>query len=369
MFYRPTWAEINLANLAYNLNSIRKLISKDTKILAVIKADAYGHGILAVAKKLLSLGIKYLGVASLDEAIVLRKAGIESNILILGGIFPKDSEAVVRHNLTQAVYSLKVAKALDSSAKKQAKKVRVHVKIDTGMGRLGVWHSEAFDFVRKIKRFRFLEVEGIFTHLSSADTDANFTNNQITVFTRLIKKLESCGINIPLRHISNSLGVVDFKHSHLNLVRPGIMLYGLSPRKNLRIKIKPLLSLKTRIISLKTVPSGRSISYGRSFITKKKSVIAALPIGYGDGYARILSNKAEVLIRGRRFKVIGRVCMDYIMADISGIKNPKVGEEVILIGRDRKNIISAEELADLAGTICYEIVCGIAKRVPRVYID
>lgn len=369
MFYRPTWAEINLENIAYNINSIRRIISPCTEILATVKADAYGHGIIPVSKKLVSLGIGYLGVATLDEAIVLRNAGIKCRILILGGIFPKDADAVVRYNLTQSVFTKDVAGALNLAAEKNKKKVPIHIKVDTGMGRLGVWHSDALDFIIQIKRFKSVNIEGIFTHLSSADIDEGFTESQISDFKILLSNLEKHGICIPLRHAANSLGIINFKDSHFNLVRPGIIIYGLYPKDRLNIKLKPVLALKTKIAYLKKLPKGRSVSYGHTYIADKSTVIATLPIGYGDGYPRVLSNRASVLVKGKRAKLAGRVCMDQIMVDVGHIKNVKVGDTVILIGKKGASRVSAEELAELSGTICYEIVCGIGLRVPRVYTE
>lgn len=369
MFYRPTWAEIDLGNIAYNINSLKRVICADTQILATVKADAYGHGIVPVSRKLVSLGVNYLGVASIDEAISLRKSGIDANILILGGIFAKDADAVINYGLIQNVYTTDVADALNLAAKKQNKIARIHIKVDTGMGRLGLWHRDVFPFIRRLNNLKFLKLEGIFTHLSSADTDRRFTNRQIGLFCRLLKKLEADDIHIPLRHIANSLGILDFKHSHLNLVRPGIIIYGLSPRRGVSIKIKPVLALKSKIIYLKAVPSGRSISYGRTFITRKRTLIATVPVGYGDGYPRALSNKAKVLVKGKKARVAGRICMDHTMIDVGQIKNINVQDTVTLIGRDKNSVVRAEDLAALAGTIGYEIVCRINARVPRIYID
>lgn len=367
--YRPTWAEIDLRNIEYNINALRRFICKQTQILATVKADAYGHGAVRVSKKLISLGVNYLGVASIDEAIILRKAGISSNILILGGIFPKDADIAIKYDLIQTVYTSDVARSLNSAAKKRNKISRVHIKVDTGMGRLGLWYTDVFSFIKEIKDLKFLNIEGMFTHLSSADTDCDFTNRQIDYFVNLVSKLEANGIHIQLKHIANSLGILDFKHSHLNLVRPGIIIYGLYPRSGLSIKIKPVLSLKTKVIYLKNTPRNRSISYGRSFVTKKKTVIATIPIGYGDGYFRALFNKAEVLVKGKKARVAGSICMDHVMVDVGHIKNIKIGETVTLIGRDKDVVVRAEDLAQMCGTICYEIVCGIGSRVRRVYID
>lgn len=367
--YRPTWAEINLNNIAYNINSIRRFISPQTQILAVVKADAYGHGLVPVSKKLVSLGINYLGVAALDEAIVLRKAGIKCDILILGGIFSQDAELVIKYNLSQTIFSKELAYALNLAASKKKKKAKVHIKVDTGMGRLGIWHRDAFSFINMVRKMKFLNIEGVFTHLSCADTDSKFSEGQINAFTALLHKLEASGIHIPLKHAANSLGLLDFRDSHFNLVRPGIIIYGLYPKENTLIELKPVLSLKTKIVFLKNTPGGRSISYSRTYITKKNTVIAILPVGYGDGYPRALSNKAEVLVRGMKARVVGRVCMDQIMIDVGHINNVKVKDAVTLIGKAGNNIITAEDLALLSDTICYEIVCGIGSRVPRVYLD
>lgn len=369
MFYRPTWAEINLNNIAYNIDSIRKVVSPCADILVTVKADAYGHGIVPVSKKLVSLGIKYLGLASIDEGIILRNSAINCNILILGGIFPKDAQAIIRYNLTQTVFTKELACALNKAAQKAGRKANIHIKVDTGMGRLGVWHQDALSFVRGIKQLKFVNIEGIFTHLSCADTDCVFTNRQISAFADLVQKLDASSMHIPLRHAANSSGLLNFKHSYFNLVRPGIIVYGLYPSECLAIKLRPALSLKTKIVYLKKVPKGRSISYGRTYITKEDTLIATLPIGYGDGYPRALSNKAEVLVKGKKAKVAGRVCMDQIMIDVGHINNVKTGDTVVLIGRSGKNIISAEDLAALSKTICYEITCGIGSRVPRVYVD
>jgi len=367
--YRPTWAEVNLANIAYNINSIRKIVPEETEILATVKADAYGHGLIPVSKKLISLGIKYLGVASIDEAITLRHAGIKSSILVLGGIFLKDCPAIIDYGLTQTVFSEEIAVGLNAQASKKRKPVKIHIKIDTGMGRIGIWHKDALTFVKAVNKLAYLKIEGIFTHLSSADSDADFTRRQISLFKELLKKIDCCGISIPLKHAANSLGMVNFKSSHFNLIRPGIVIYGLYPQRALNIKIKPVLSLKTKVVYLKKVPGGRSISYNKTYVTKRKTVIAVLPVGYGDGYPRALSNKAEVIIKGRRVKVVGRVCMDQTMVDAGSVKNLSVGDEVTLIGQDKNSFVSAEELAALSDTICYEIVCGLGNRIPRVYLN
>lgn len=367
---RPTWAEINLSALKYNFNKARELAGKDTKILVAVKADAYGHGILEVSRALVNFGVDYLGVATSDEAIALRSSGIKIPILLFGAILRGEVLAILRYDITATVPSLEVARFLSICARRLGKKVKIHTKIDTGMGRLGVWHKEALCFIKEIKRYRNLELEGIYTHLPSADEkDRHFTERQLFYFNELIKNLERSDIFIPLRHAANSMGLLRFKSPYLNLVRPGLMIYGLYPdlKTPRMIDLKPVLSFKTRIVYIKEVLKGRSISYGRTFVTNKKSKIATLPVGYGDGYPRFLSNRAYVLIKGKKAPVVGRVCMDQTMVDVSGIDKVRIGDEVVLIGRQGRETITAEQLADIGNTISYEIVCGISKRVPRCY--
>jgi len=260
-----------------------------------------------------------------------------------------------------------LALALNRKAKALGRKIDVHVKVDTGMGRIGVMHHSAFEFVRYISSLKFINIEGIFTHFAFADMDKDFTNYQIDLFSRLVARLERNGIKIPLVHAANSMGTIDFRNSHFNMVRPGLIVYGLYPKDNLKIRLKPVLSLKTKIVYFKTMPKGCGISYGHIYVTKKKTTVVTLPIGYGDGYPRNLSNIAPVLIRGRRFKVSGMVCMDQIMVDVGSLK-VKIGDEAVLIGAQGKCKITTEELARLAGTIPYEIVCGLGGRIPRLYI-
>jgi len=369
---RPTTAEINLTALEHNLNIVRKMVGDKVKLLCVVKAHAYGHGIKEVSRKLVSSGVDYFGVATVDEAVALRNyLGPAVSILVLGSIFKEETDDILKNNIAQTIADKAIALALSESAKKFRKSVRVHIKIDTGMGRIGVWHEEAIDFIKWAKGLEGISVEGVWTHLSSADDDADFTNEQIYIFRQLIKDLEEEGINIPLKHVANSMAVIGFRGAHLNLVRPGLMLYGLYPRADLKEKndFIPVMTIKTRIVFLKDVPSGRHISYGKKFVTPKPTKIATLPIGYGDGYPRALSNKASVLIRGMRAPIVGTVCMDQIMVDVGHINGVKVGDEAVLLGRQGKAEIPAEELAELSGTIPYEIVCSIAPRVPRVYVD
>ena len=367
-YFRPTWVEIDLSALDFNSQQVKRIVGKKTKVMAVIKCDAYGHGLLPVAKRLARLGADYLGIASIDEAIILRKNKIKSPILILGNILNKDIHPVIKYNLNQTISDYQVALKLNQIAKKTGKIIRVHIKVDTGMGRLGILYRGAIGFIKEINRLSNLRIEGLFTHFPSADCDPEFTHYQISIFNQLNSGLKGIGIQIPLLHAANSMGIIGYPESHFNLVRPGLMLYGIHPRGGLDIKLKSLLSLKSRIIHLKRMPSGQGISYGHAYITRKETTVAVLPIGYGDGYPRNLSNRADVLIKGRRFRISGAVCMDHLMVDVGDL-TVEVGDEVVLIGQQKKTRISVEELASLAQTIPYEIVCGIGSRVPRKYLN
>lgn len=364
--YRPTWAEVNLDNLGYNFRQIKKIIAPGTRIMGCVKADAYGHGLIPVARRLVACGIDYLSVASLDEAIELRHAHLRSPILVLGIILPADLAPLFKYGIIPTVCNKEMALALGRYARLKKKTIRIHVKVDTGMGRIGVLAREAVSFIRHTYALKGIDLEGIFTHLACADTDRNFTLRQIHSFNSVIKELDAAAIHIPLKHAANSLGIVDYPESRYNMVRPGLVMYGLKPQPRLNIALKPVLSLKTAVVYCKRVPKGYGISYGSTYRTRKESTIVTLPIGYGDGYPRNLSNKAPVLIKGRRFRISGRVCMDQIMVDI-GDNGVKIGETAVLIGVQGKNRITAEELAGLSNTIPYEIVCGLGSRVPRVY--
>ena len=365
--YRPTWAEVNLNNLEHNYREVKSLLPQEVKVLVTVKADAYGHGLIAVSKRLSACGVDYLGVASIDEGIKLRKSGIKTPILLLGLIFKKDIRSLFTYQLTPTICDKEMAYALNACACALKKPIRLHIKVDTGMGRIGVLHNDAFKLVKDIHKLKNIIIEGIFTHFAFADLNRKFTLFQINLFKKLVSDLKKSNIVIPLVHVANSIGLIDYKDSHFTMVRPGLVIYGLYPKENLNINLKPVLALKTRVVYIKQVSSGYSISYGRTYITKRPTRIITLPIGYGDGYPRNLSNLAPVLIAGRRFRISGRICMVQIMVDVGNL-HPKTGDEVVLIGRQDKQKITAEELADLSGTISYEIVCGLGSRIPRIYI-
>ncbi len=366
--YRPTWAEVNLDNLGYNFNKIKKIATKGLKIMVVVKADAYGHGLVPIAKKLQECGADYLGVASIDEGIKLRQAGIRLPILILGLILKKDTGPLFKYNLAVTICNEEFARVLNKQACILRRPVTVHVKVDTGMGRIGVMQDDALKIIQKIHKLKFVNIEGVFTHFAFADTNKDFTIYQIGLFNQLISELGKEKIDIPLFHAANSAGLINYPGGHFNMARPGLVIYGLWPFENQGIKIKPLLSLKTKVIYAKKVPAGYGISYGHTYVTKRNTTIVTLPVGYGDGYPRNLSNIAPVLIKGRRFTISGRVCMDQIMVDVGDLA-VRAGDEAVLIGAQNGNKITAEELAFLSGTIPYEIVCGLGSRIPRIYLE
>ena len=369
-FGRPTIAEIDLETLEFNYRQIQKRIPKGAKILGVVKADAYGHGALPISLKLEKLGVEYLGVAFSDEGVELRKGGVRTPILIMGGIYPEDVDRVFRFDLTPVVFQKESLQLLSKEAERRRKKVRVHLKVDTGMGRLGVPMNLWSIFLKELKRFPKIEIEGILSHFSMTDEDGgSFSHYQWREFQKALAMAKEIGISYKYLHMANSATLTAFPAYSGNLVRPGIMLYGSYPSPAFRnlIKLKSIMNLKTRILFLKKVPPGRKISYGGTFITERESLIATLPIGYADGYNRQLSNQGEVLIRGRRAPVVGKVCMDYIMVDVTDIPNVNTRDEVILMGRQGKEQITADEIAEKINSISYEVLCLIGKRVPRIY--
>lgn len=366
---RPTWVEIDIANLRHNLNEVRRIVGARPKILVPVKADAYGHGIAQISRALERWGVNYLGVSSADEGMEVRESGVKLPVLVMGAIMEDDVKQCIENDLTITLASKELLKKVGSFAKENRMRPKVHIKVDTGMGRLGIWHRDGEKFIEAVSKWRDIQIEGIYTHFPSADSDGEFTKNQICDFKSLLVALRKKGIKPKYTHAANSIGLMNFKEAHFSLVRPGLMVYGLYPDvERGKVNIKPVLSFKTKIAYLKEVPKGRPISYGGTYVTTKRTGVATLPVGYGDGYMRHLSNRGEVLVHGRRAPIIGRVSMDHAMVDVTHIENPKLGDEVVLIGPQGGGFIGAEELAKLCGTISYEIVCAISKRVPRLYI-
>jgi alanine racemase len=366
---RPTVGEVDLGALELNYRQIKKRIPENVKLLAVVKADAYGHGAIPVSLRLEKLGVDYLGVAIPEEGVELRKGGVKTPILVLGGIFGEEVDQIFRFRLTPVIFGKESLKILSREAERRRRKVKVHLKVDTGMGRLGVPLNLWPDFLREVGRFPKIEAEGILSHFSMTDEEKGFTRGQWRAFQGAVALAQKLGISSPVLHMASSATLTAFPGYSAKLVRPGIMLYGSYPSPTFRslIPLKPVMTLKTRIHFLKSVPTGTRISYGGTFKARRESLIATLPIGYADGYSRHLSNLGEVLIHGKRAPVVGKVCMDFIMVDVTDIPRVSAGDEVILMGRQGKEQITPEEIAKKINSISYEVLCSIGKRVPRVY--
>ncbi len=367
-------ADIDLSALQHNVRSLKQHIGPAVAMAAVVKADAYGHGAYRIARTALSSGADRLAVARFSEAERLRKEGITSPILLFGSTPAALIQKLLDWNLTVTVNSLEEAEELSLAAEKRGKSLPVHIKIDTGMGRLGLMHQDFqtdLESVEKIIRMRGLRIEGVFTHFANADTtDKTHVKQQLTYFSSLMNNLKKRGHEIPLRHAANSAATLELPESHFDMVRPGIALYGLSPSRDVNpasLSLRPVLSLRTRIIHIKTVPAGFHVSYGSTYTTPSESRIATVPVGYADGFPRSLSSKGAMLVHGQRAPILGRVCMDLTMIDVSSIPEARAGDEVIIIGRQAYQEISADEVAENAGTINYEVVSSLTGRIPRIY--
>lgn len=367
---RPTKAYIDLKALEHNYHELRSFIDPGTAMMAVVKANAYGHGASEVAGTLEALGCEFFGVAIIEEGARLRQSGIKRPIVVLGGMFPDQAEGVLEYGLTPVVFDMEAAKALDEAAKRRDATLGVHVKLDTGMGRLGVLPEAAPDFITGLMALGNLRVEALLSHFAESEAeDKEFSKRQLSAFLKSVEAIKGLGLAPALIDMANSAAMVGIKEARLNVVRPGIMLYGSYPSERLRdkIRLRPVMSLKTRVLLIKDVPEGYTISYGRRFVAKRPSRIATLPIGYADGVPRTLGNTGEVLIGGKRAPIAGTVCMDLVMADVTGIPGVKAGDEAVIIGSQGDETITAEEAAARAGTISYEIFCRLSARVPRVY--
>ncbi|HEX2927365.1 MAG TPA: alanine racemase [Ruminiclostridium sp.] len=368
------WAEISLDNVAHNIREIRRITNKNAEVMGVVKADAYGHGVMEVAKTLLENGASRLAVSMLDEAIQLRRTGIEVPILILGYTDPIRAAEIIENDVTQSVFSHELAQALSDEAVRQGKKVKIHIKIDTGMSRIGFLPGySAVKNVVEISRLPNIIIEGLFTHFATADEkNREYTYTQFERFMSICSELQRIGVHIPVKHCANSAGIIEYPEMHLDMVRPGIILYGMYPSEDVdksKIDLKPAMTLKANVIMVKEVEKNTSISYGRIFTTDRTSKIATIPIGYADGFTRMLSNKGKVLIHGEFAPVVGRICMDQCMVDVTDLHcSVEVGDEVVLIGAQGENKISAEDVAQTIGMINYELVCIVGKRIPRAFV-
>lgn len=368
---RAVWAEINLDNLAHNMRETRRITNKDTKISAVIKADGYGHGAVSIAQTLLDNGADKFAVATLSEAIQLRKEFDKTEIMVLGYTPSHLAKEVINNNIIQTIYSLEQAKEFSNIAIKMKKNITVHIKIDSGMNRLGMLCTEeTINTILEISKLNNLIIEGIYTHFAVSDEiDKTYTKTQVKKFNFIVESLEKKNLYIPIKHVSNSGAIIDLPEFNFDMVRAGIMLYGLYPSKTVdhkKVNLKEVMCLKTNIAQVKTIEAGEGISYGLKYVCKKQTQIATLPIGYADGFTRMLSGKVEVLVKDKKVPVLGSICMDQCIIDVTQL-DVKRGDEVVLFGGNN-NKTSIDSIAKLLDTINYEIVCMVNKRVPRVYI-
>lgn len=369
--YYRVYATIDLDTISENIKAAKDTLKNGTKIMAIIKADGYGHGAVPIARELNDLVDTY-GVAIVEEGIELRNSGIDKPILILGYTAVEQLNEVIAYDITQTVFQFEIAKQMDEEAKRQGKVAKVHIKIDTGMGRIGYQPCrESIDEIIKISKLEHIDIEGIFTHFACADMkDKTSADEQLATFVRFTTELAEAGVNIRLKHASNSAGIVDMNYANLDMVRCGITTYGLYPSEEVNkynLAIKPAMELKTHISYVKELEAGHGIGYGSTFVTDKLMRIATIPVGYGDGYSRALSNRGRVLIHGKSAPIVGRVCMDQFMIDVSDIPEVAQGDVVTLIGRDGSEEITVEEIGCLSYSFNYEVVCNVGKRIPRIY--
>ncbi len=371
-FYR-TWAEINLDHIAHNAREIRRITSPQAEVMGVVKADAYGHGVKEVAHTLLENGVTRLAVSMLDEAIQLRQSGVSVPILVLSDIEPERVDEILHYDVTQTIFEYEFAEMLSRRAASEGKKATVHIKIDTGMGRIGFDYAAAPQMVKQIYQCDGLYVEGLFTHFATSDeADTTYTQLQFRRFLDICRLLEQDGIQIPVKHVANSAAIIRFPEMHLDMVRAGVILYGLHPSSVTQqgsLDLRPAMSLKSKVSMVKSVPAGSYLSYGCTYCTKRETMVATIPIGYADGYTRLLGNRARVLIHGQYAPILGRICMDQCLADVTELTEAvQAGDEVVLFGQQEEKQLSADEVARLAETINYELICIVGKRVPRIYM-
>jgi alanine racemase len=369
--YLRAYAEINLDAINHNVMQVKQAVGDDVKVMAVIKADGYGHGAAMAADSLHKIGIDAFAVAIIEEGISLRKHGVQEPILILGYTSPDQYAELVKYELTQTVFRYEMAEKISEFAVMLGRTAKIHIKLDTGMNRIGFQDTEeSIETIGRIKELPNIEIEGIFTHFACADElDKTSAKQQYSRFIHFVERLEEAGISIPVKHVSNSAAIIDFDDYRLNMVRSGIMTYGLYPSEEVdqsKIVLEPALSLKTHIVYIKEVEAGQGVSYGLTYVTKRKTKIATIPVGYADGYPRALSSKGRVLIRGQYAPIIGRICMDQFMVDVTDVEGVQELDDVILVGKDGPLEITVEEVS-AEHSFNYEFVCGLSKRVPRVY--
>ena len=369
MASRGVWAEIDLSALRHNISVIRNHIAKGARFCAVVKADAYGHGAVAVAREAVAMGADYLAVAVLSEAENLRRAGFTTPILVLGATQIEEADSVVDFGVTQAVFSRDVAAAISAAAQRRRRRAKVHLAVDTGMGRIGVRPEDAGALAAFIAGLPNIELEGMFSHFALADaTDKTVANEQFGRFQAAMDDVKAKGIEIPICHIANSAAILEMPETHLDMARAGIILYGLAPSDEVGqdAGLQPVMSVKARLTHVKTLHEGETVSYGCTFRAPKDILVGTLPLGYEDGYTRLYAGKAKVDLRGHLLPVIGRICMDQCMVELTGVKNVAVGDTVTIMGGD---LLPADALASWIGTINYEVVCMFSPRIPRVYVE
>lgn len=371
---RPVWAEINLDKIKHNVREVKNIVKNDTIICAVVKADAYGHGVVEIGDILLKNGVDRFAVSTLEEAIQLRNNGYtETSIMVLGHTPEGHGAAIVDNNIIQTIYTYDQALYFSNLAKERHKEVTIHLKLDTGMSRLGfLANAQSLDEIKEIFELPDLIIEGIFTHLATAgEKNKDYTYKQFNMFMDFVEQLEKDGYSIPIKHISNSAAVIDLPEMNLDMVRTGIILYGLYPSNDVdkgRLDLKQAMELKARVSHVKTLPKGHGISYSSRYTTSGDEKIITIPIGYADGYIRALSGKAEVIAGGKKIPVVGDICMDQCMANADGL-DIKTGDEVVLYSSQKGSGITIDDIADKTRTINYEIICMLGKRVPRVYLE
>lgn len=359
------WLEINLNNLTHNINYLKTIIPKNTKLMGVVKADAYGHGAIETSQYLESKGLDWLGVANIAEAKILRQFGRKLPILVLGSVFKEQIYVALKYNIELAITSLKSLEDIITESKKVNKQAFVHLKIDSGMGRVGVRLENLESVLNLLKNTDNIVLKGVFTHFAESEVANGFTNNQINEFEKALEIINKYGFKNFVIHASNSSGIIVHPRAYFDMVRAGIAMYGISDP--IDINLKPVMSLKSKIINIKEVPAGNTLGYGRKYTTTRDSLIGIIPVGYADGLPRVLSNKQDVLIKGKRFPLVGNISMDQCMVDLTDLNSIEIGEQVTLLGTSGENTIRPEEWASKSYRISYEVLCGFGNRLPRVY--